>query len=493
MPPAVNPMQGSRSGLITGMVLSLIIAVAMIVVAVYFAQQNSTTENKLSNQNTVYKPVVTESDISDSRVERLKQLASSSGSQSLPEYQSMSALEVSMAEADQLAKLAGSDVPPDQAIKQIRTVLASASNTIGDLNTKKLVNFTLPPNASLAQTVAALADQVKQLAESNKSKDDQLAQAGEEKQKLIAAQKEQLDQKDKQIQGAEAKASAALAEVKQYQDQAALASTQLQQTADQGIKKIQDTNADLTKQLATANKQLASDRTQIEGLKGKLHISRVNPGEAIVQHADGNILRLTDNNTCFINLGARQLVTPGLTFEVFDKNKGIPPLGEGLSDANMPVGKGSIEVFKVGQDSSECRVIKLQSGEQLVIGDLIQNLVYDPNTRYNFVVYGDFDLSNTSAPTPSDTEIVRRLITQWGGHVQDHIDVDTDFVVMGAEPTMPTNLDPTNPGDELRRKKAKENIDKYLAVENRAQELSVPIMNQNRFLYFIGYYDQAKR
>src|SRR5260370_39791496 len=110
----------------------------------------------------------------------------------------------------------------------------------------------------------------------------------------------------------------------------------------------------------------------------------------------------------------------------------------------MPVGKASIEVYNVQDDTAECRVVKLQPGEQLVVGDLITNLIYDPNIRYNFFVYGDFDLSNSEIASPTDIDIVKRLINQWGGNVVDHIDINTDFVVLGNEPQVPQVTDPND-------------------------------------------------
>ena len=159
----------------------------------------------------------------------------------------------------------------------------------------------------------------------------------------------------------------------------------------------------------------------------------------------------------------------------------------------MPVGKASIEVYDVGPDSSACRIIKLGTGEHVVVGDLIANLVFDPNTKYNFVVYGDFDLTGSGNPTASDTEVIKRLITQWGGKLQDHVDVNTDFVVMGIPPEVPQITDPSNAGEVAKVQAAKQREAKYQAQISQADSLNVPIMNQNRFLYFIGYYDQAKR
>ena len=114
----------------------------------------------------------------------------------------------------------------------------------------------------------------------------------------------------------------------------------------------------------------------------------------------------------------------------------------------------------------------------------------DPNTKYNFVVYGKFDLSGSGA---DDSQIVKRLITQWGGKLQDKIDIDTDFVIMGTEPVPPSNGDPSDPQIQIRLQQYKQEFARYQAQVTTANQLSIPIMNQNRFLYFIGYFDQAKR
>src|SRR5207237_669052 len=60
------------------------------------------------------------------------------------------------------------------------------------------------------------------------------------------------------------------------------------------------------------------------------------------------------------------------------------------------------------------------------------------NIKYNFVVYGDFDMDRNGVATPGEADIVKRLITQWGGKLMDLVNVDTDFVVLGKEPVLPT-------------------------------------------------------
>lgn len=128
-------------------------------------------------------------------------------------------------------------------------------------------------------------------------------------------------------------------------------------------------------------------------------------------------------------------------------------------------------------------------------GDLIENLVYDPNTKYNFYVYGTFDLAGNGRPTAADGEVIKRLVTQWGAKIVDNVNVDTDFVVLGKEPTLPnfTKEEQEQPLNADKLAKAQAELEKYQEVVQTARDLHIPVLNQNRFLYYVGYYDQAKR
>ena len=485
MPPVLPSSAGSRTGIITGLVASVIIAVAMIVLAVYNGQKLNEKENALQELRERDRPFIAENDVTDPRVLALNQLKSDA---TQPGYAGMqSAMQVSLAESDQLAKLVGGSTTPDKAVDVGRVAMQQAADKV-----KKAANFTLPAD-SLASAVTALGDQVVQLTASSQELAAKLKAAEAQTQQTITAQKATLEDKDKLIAAANQNVEQLQTQLKQAQELTANAQAALQASANQSMKGMQDANAALTTQLSAKDKTILTLQKQTAGLKQKLKTARPSPTEAIVQNADGTILRVTDYQTCFINLGARQHVTKGLTFEVYDKSRGIPPLGDGMSDSNMPAGKASLEVFNVSSDTSECRIIKTQPGQQIVIGDLIMNLVYDPNIAYNFVVYGNFDLSGTGAASQGDAEIIKRLITQWGGKIQNNVDLDTDFVIMGVEPVVPAVTDPNDANQVLRHNERQAQADKYQAFVASAAQLSIPVMNQNRFLYFIGYFDQATR
>jgi len=118
-------------------------------------------------------------------------------------------------------------------------------------------------------------------------------------------------------------------------------------------------------------------------------------------------------------------------------------------------------------------------------------------------VYGDFDLDNNGQASAQDAAVIKRLVSQWGGTLvpianpekpADSISVDVDFIVMGLEPVVPPKDETvTDPIIIAQIQKATEDQKRYLDVRERAAQLGIPIMNQNRFLYYTGYFDQARR
>jgi len=235
------------------------------------------------------------------------------------------------------------------------------------------------------------------------------------------------------------------------------------------------------------DKQIAILQTKLAGL-------RVDTKNAVVRQADGQIIRIPSSSTVYVDLGAGDQVTPGLTFEVYDKNDGVPGIAS-TDETSMPAGKASIEITRVGATSSEARIIKTRPGYQLTEGDVLGNLVYDPNTKYNFIVFGNFDLDQNGVAVPGDAEVIKRLVTQWGAKIATDVNVDTDFVVLGKEPVVPDFTPEQLQDPEVRaRKQAIEGeVEAFNAVKDKARELHIPVLNQNRFLYFIGYYDLARR
>ena len=226
--------------------------------------------------------------------------------------------------------------------------------------------------------------------------------------------------------------------------------------------------------------------------------------------ADGKIISiLQEENLVYIDIGRQSHVMAGLTFEVFDK-----ALGRAVKDANGEFrGKATIEVINVLTDSSVCRVVRRARAANNVYaadmagvtrggggigtryaligeGDIIVNAVYDPNYKFKFLVFGEYDIDNTGSATTADRRRIETTIREWGGVLADEISYDLDFLVLGAEPKLPDPL----PGDETDEQKikiftqSKKKYEQYQNLIATARQLAIPILNQNRFLALIGYY-----
>jgi hypothetical protein len=299
--------------------------------------------------------------------------------------------------------------------------------------------------------------------------------------------------------------------------------------------------------------RLTNEKTAVDAMYKKLEDKlgpleeavrryRVGNPDNIVRKADGRIIRVNTDGTCYIDLGVGDQITKGLTFEVYDAKLGIPglnadvakfddqfhqrgmgaaaanaaapgatPIAIGLASRNKPQvdpekldtlpigGKGSIEVIDVGPGKqSLCRIFRAEPGQTLKEGDQIANLVYDPTIKYRFALYGAFDMDYDGRSKSADTATVRRLVEQWGGSVTmpkgaADLTPSTDMLVVGIAPAiipLPENASP----DEVKTHEDSLNARKaYDEMLEKARALGIPVLNQTRFLYYVGFFEQRLR
>jgi hypothetical protein len=297
------------------------------------------------------------------------------------------------------------------------------------------------------------------------------------------------------------------------------------------LQALQQAIAQVQQQIGQKDAEIKKRDNEIKALKVVLAKIQKNAKESVVRQPDGVITRLPGNGMCYINLGVGDQVPTGMTFEVYDKNRGIPPLGDGLATAEddqlraqqavakaqaaaaarasgvsagamqtweteMPRGKGSIEVVSVGPGKvSQCKIVHVEPGQQLVEGDIIANLAFSPTVKFKWFVYGDFDLDQNGQGTANDTAVIKRKIQEFGSQVSDTLGVNTDFVVMGVEPIVPTLSKEEEQDaaqiDKIQKLEAARKA--YLDVIERASDLGIPILNQTRFLYYTGSFDLIRR
>src|SRR5690606_38832801 len=84
-----------------------------------------------------------------------------------------------------------------------------------------------------------------------------------------------------------------------------------------------------------------------------------------------------------IDRGRQHKIVLGATFSVYDDASNIRPDEQG----NYPAGKATVEVVRIHDATSECRITRATRGNPVVRGDVIANALYDPNKTYKFTVF----------------------------------------------------------------------------------------------------------
>jgi hypothetical protein len=481
MPPVTQ--QGSRAGLITAVVIFTILFVISTIFAIYFGVELSSARDDIEAMEAQYRDVVARAALTAPEVRQLTELRTDPESGFTRE---MTALDIAMAQRNRLARvITGANTSAAEARQVAERAMTDASNRVRE------AQVTLPAGGeNLAGAVQTLSNAVvtqytenRGLARQLETTNQELVQTNQRLEEALAAKDQQIQQVRQQTEQAVQLASAGRTSAQEVVQA-------IEQAREQERRIAQEAQNQLQVQFATMQRENQRLQTELEDTRARFLGRRVAVGESVIRQADGRILRAPGAGIVVIDLGFGDQLSPGLTFEVYDRAQGVPPLGQEQDD--LPQGKASIEVIRVGPASSEARIIQQRPGTTLMEGDLIVNLVYDRRTSYNFLVFGRFDITQTGRPTHQDAELVRRLIEQWGGRVVDEVNVQTDFLVIGAEPQLP-EIDPDDPIERQRYAEAQAELEQYYEVLSQARDLHIPVLNQNRFLYFTGYYSQARR
>lgn len=228
---------------------------------------------------------------------------------------------------------------------------------------------------------------------------------------------------------------------------------------------------------------LRSRLEEYEEILNKIRIKSRNPAMLV----DGNVIDVDPaNERVFIDRGRQQRIVLGMTFEVYDDAASIR-----VDDATgrMPRGKASIQVVKVGETTSTCKIIRSVPGRPVVRNDVIANAVYDPDYRFRFLVHGKFDVDQDGRPTEQEAEFLRSLVVDWGGEIVlgDELPGDLDFLVLGQMPPQPSPLRANATPREIEVwAEQREAREQYLRLFDNASEAQIPVLNANRFFILIG-------
>ena len=483
MPP-ISP-QGSRTGLVTALVIFVILFVTSTILFIYENAERRNLQERVQNLETEKADLVSDATVTGPEMTQLVEYAKASNPPT-------TAVDAVLAQRRKMAQtITGQPLPPEKVNAAVQAAVARATG-----KDVAAANVPIAPTSGLTQIVTALADGVARLQNDKNDLQNQLKAAADEKAQLIAARDALVREKDTQIGTVRAEMQQLQAQTATYRQGNLNTVQTLEKSTAAALAQQQESNAQLASQLSQATANAQKLQTQLDQVTNRLKMIRPGTNEPTIQKPDGRIVRVPDTSTVVIDLGTGDQIVEGMTFEVYDQQTRIPALGnaeQGMSENNMPEGKASIEVIRILPGYSECRVIRRKPGYGINIGDLIANLVYDSTQKYNFVVYGNFDLNGDGRAESGDADVIKRLITMWGGKVTNEVNIGTDFIVMGVEP----KAEPASPNDDalVRQQKleAQQAQEAYLNVLKQADQLNIPIMNQNRFLNFVGYKSQATR
>lgn len=240
--------------------------------------------------------------------------------------------------------------------------------------------------------------------------------------------------------------------------------------------------------IASLEQKVADLEATIEGLRGQLERKA---GRGVQElRPDGKIMRVVEaENICYINLGSGDELKPGIAFSVYPR-EGIPDMSE---DDDQLRGKGSIVVTKVSENVSECRITEQVEGDPIVEGDLIANVVYDALRELEIVVIGQFDVFGTDQASDAGAEQVKQMIRRIGGRVVDEVTVRTDYVIVGESPQRPATPPQSAPPSvwDVYNQRL-EVYQQFEQMQSMAQNMRIPLLDEDRFLAFIGYSPQAQ-
>ena len=309
------------------------------------------------------------------------------------------------------------------------------------------------------------------------------------------------DQLQAQVAQTEEMADQKVAQVEQEFDGYRTAAVRYEQEVNDAINAIEASRAKLTRDHENRVSELQSQldrmsqdnsifRSQIEDLRKKTENYRIKP-QSPAELVDGRVINVPGSGgQIFLNLGRKDRVVPGMTFEVYEDAAAIRPDPR----TNEYVrGKASIEVIRVGADTSTARIVREIPGRPVVKDDVVANAVFNPEYRFKFLVHGKFDVDNDGTPSEAEADYVRRRIVEWGGELVegDELTGDLDFLVLGATPPEPLNLTPNSSDVELRAfLQLRESRDQYDRLFDQANKAQIPVLNWNRFELLTGMNDR---
>ncbi|HZW08199.1 MAG TPA: hypothetical protein VFF65_13835 [Phycisphaerales bacterium] len=279
-------------------------------------------------------------------------------------------------------------------------------------------------------------------------------------------------------------------DIKVYREGTETARTNLTTQQGETAAAIEKIRRDAADEAARLNDTISRQREELIVSQGKIKaLQKERSNETLKPQdeatlVDGTVLAVVDaDGTVYINRGRNDRVVLGMSFEVYGEPGQIKRSGEG----DYSRGKASLEVIRVDETSSTCRVTRATRGNPVAKGDVIANALYDPMKKYAFLVFGNFDANRDGRSTPDEAGEIKAVISGWGGKLVDSLSGEVDFLVLGTRPVVPPQPDSTAPVPLVQEFIRLRNIAReYDRLFEQAAATSIPVLNENRLRTLIG-------
>ncbi|MBX2852020.1 MAG: hypothetical protein KTR15_09780 [Phycisphaeraceae bacterium] len=341
-------------------------------------------------------------------------------------------------------------------------------------------------------------DDVTRLDREKKEMEAQFATLDGLKKALEEANKVEAQRYKETMEERKAAVDKALRENATLATQIAEMQTKLNKFAEDADAAARDRIAELTEQLkGFEDAKIAADAeaAKWERLYKQLLASLPKPPPVGTTNPDGAVASVFgQGNDLFIDLGRKDGLVMGMTFEVFDPQPVIR-----LSATDEARGKATVEVYGLQDDAATCRVVRRTRGSSLNPGDPIVNVAYDPNMIIKMFAFGSFDIERDGGT--NDIGRIEAIIKESGAELIEVTKTDAgipvltpdiNYIVLGAKPELPEK-----PGDEvfdpvvIAEYQAKLAANEaYFRIVDEAKIMRIPVLSQDRFLDLVGYYER---
>ena len=369
--------------------------------------------------------------------------------------------------------------------KNYRTFVTGKADTDIEMTRQ---DFGLDANSSLAAAYSALVQENKLLAGRAMEAENRLRDVESNMARMTGEYQTLKSNSDQRV-------DSVMSDIERYAQAAEQYRQDMTKTQNDYLRAIDDTNTrhkqevnTLEEEIATltGNQTVLSSRlNELRKVVDSIRVRPRNPAELV----DGRVVDvLGSSDQVFINLGRNDRIQPGMSFRVYD-DAGKIRIDQRTGQYSE--GKASIQVIKVAENTATARITNSSTARPVVRGDVIANAVFNPEHRFKFLVYGQFDVDSNGTPTHNEADYIRSRIIEWGGEVVegDQLTGDLDFLVLGDIPeyVFTESISKNATEQEINAMvKKREAYDRYEELFQQAINAQIPVLNWNRFRLLTG-------